>query len=161
LPAKEDPKNIETVREFIKAGYNARNLETHEVDRAGNPRWFINDVVSEVRDGHLADIWGMQHEITHRKRQQEKRMEIRRVLSSKQHFLLQLLSDKYSLKEVGSVMNIAENTAHIHLARIMKKLDIHDRDQLVRYAREIGISQTHMSEEPPFFGNVTETVTRL
>jgi len=123
----------------------------------------MNDVVSEVRDGHLAGIWGMQHEITHRKRQQEKRQEMRRTLSKKQYLLLQLLSEKYATKEAASVMGITENTAHKHLARAMKKLDIHNRDLLLQYAREIGLSLTHTSEDHsisairPF--NVTDSVT--
>ncbi|HEX9657689.1 MAG TPA: LuxR C-terminal-related transcriptional regulator [Bacteroidota bacterium] len=123
----------------------------------------MNNVASDVADGHLAGIWGMQQEITHRKRQQEKRQEMRRTLSKKQYLLLQLLSEKYATKEAASVKGITENTAHKHLARAMKKLGIHNRDVLLQYVRGIGLSQTHLSEKHSISDNrplnVTDSVT--
>ena len=137
--SKEDTKNIETVREFVHGGYRTMNLETRDLDRDNHPRWFTGDVVGEVTNGNLIGIWGKQRVTTHIKTSEKERSEIRRVLSSRQYFLLQLLAEKYDLKTAAQVMNIAENTAHKHLARIMIKLDIHDRHRLVKFTRELGI----------------------
>ncbi len=141
--SERDEKNIATIRTFIRSGYNAKNLETHEIDREGNPHWFVNDVQSEFAGGNLIGIWGMQHEITQHKRLHDEREKIRRATSTQQFLLLQLLADGYDVKAAAHKMEIAVGTARIHLARLLEKFDIHTQEELKTHARSLGISHSN------------------
>jgi len=148
LFAVREEKLVEAISHFIQAGYRVNDIETCDVEKAGNPRWCSNKVVGDLTDGMLIGIWGMQRVITNRKALQAKRAELRHLLSLRQYLLLQLLTDGYDLKEAAEAMNIAGNTAHIHLARIMNKLDIHSRDLLVKTIRELGIGRAGVEDLP-------------
>ena len=60
--------------------------------------------------------------------------EVARPLTSRQREVLQLLAEGKSMKEVGSVLNLATRTVAFHKYRIMKVLDVHSDAELVRYA---------------------------
>ncbi len=66
-----DPRSIEFFRSFVRGGYRASDLESYELDRHGHPRWFLNNLVGLVEDGHLTRIWGTQRDITERKASEE------------------------------------------------------------------------------------------
>jgi DNA-binding NarL/FixJ family response regulator len=60
--------------------------------------------------------------------------EVAKPLTSRQREVLQLLAEGKSMKEVGSVLNLATRTVAFHKYRIMKVLDVHSDAELVRYA---------------------------
>ena len=60
---KYDPKNIEMLRRFIRAGYRAVAGISRETDLEGRQRILMNNAVGEVRDGKLYRIWGMHQEL--------------------------------------------------------------------------------------------------
>jgi PAS domain S-box-containing protein len=64
-----------TAREYIativRAGYRVSNLESVERNAAGEPVYFINNLVGSVERGRLLRIWGTQQNITERKRAEE------------------------------------------------------------------------------------------
>jgi PAS domain S-box-containing protein len=64
----EDPRNIEMAREFIRSGFRLLERESHEVDRYGNPRIFLNSMIGTVENGMLVRIWGIQRDITEKVR---------------------------------------------------------------------------------------------
>jgi PAS domain S-box-containing protein len=66
LPA-DDPGNREIVRDFIRGGYRSLDRESHERDRDGHERWFLNNFVGVVEGGRLVEAWGTQRDITERK----------------------------------------------------------------------------------------------
>ncbi len=66
-----DPRSLEFFRTFVRGGYRASDLESYEFDRLGQPRWFLNNLVGLVEDGHLTRIWGTQRDITERKAAEE------------------------------------------------------------------------------------------
>ena len=53
--------------------------------------------------------------------------------------LLGLIAEGKSNKEISALLNISVNTVQVHRLNLMKKLDIHDRTQLVRYAIRKGL----------------------
>ncbi len=57
-------KNKAFIRGIIESGYNSRNLETEEIDRDGQPRYFLNSSIGVIRDGHCTGGWGTQIDIT-------------------------------------------------------------------------------------------------
>ncbi len=68
---RSDPKNIELLRSFIRSGYRLSDAESREIDREGNPRDFLNNLIGIVENGLWVRTWGTQRDITERKRAEE------------------------------------------------------------------------------------------
>lgn len=63
----EDAANAEYLRAFVESGYRLENAESHEVDRHGSPKFFLNNLVGVVENGFLLRAWGTQRDITEQK----------------------------------------------------------------------------------------------
>lgn len=63
---RSDPNNVAYLNAFIEAGYRLADAESHEVDREGKPRVFLNNLTGIVEDGLLKRAWGTQRDITER-----------------------------------------------------------------------------------------------
>ena len=61
------------------------------------------------------------------------------TLSKREKELLRLLAQGYSVKDAAAVMNVSPKTADNQKVNLMRKLDIHDRVELARYAIREGI----------------------
>lgn len=72
LLVKDDPHNVEYMKNFIKDGYRVLDYESHEVDKDGKPIYFSNNGVGIVEDGKLVRVWGTQRDITEMKMTEEK-----------------------------------------------------------------------------------------
>lgn len=66
-----DPKNLALLEAFVSSGYRLNQVESHEVDREGNPVWFLNSMVGILEGKHLLRTWGTQLDITVARRLQE------------------------------------------------------------------------------------------
>jgi PAS domain S-box-containing protein len=64
LFVRSDPKNEALLRAFVLSGYELRDVESHERDRAGNSRYFWNSLVGVVQSGMLVRAWGSQRDVT-------------------------------------------------------------------------------------------------
>jgi len=73
LLVREDPGNIEYLRAFIRSGYRLADADSHEIDRAGNPRREVVDDLRRFETGQLVRAWGTQRDITERRRGEEER----------------------------------------------------------------------------------------
>jgi PAS domain S-box-containing protein len=60
--------NTEGIRAFIRSGFRVENVETLETDKDGNIRYFLNNAVGIIKNGHLVGEWGIQRDITEQKR---------------------------------------------------------------------------------------------
>jgi PAS domain S-box-containing protein len=67
--------NLDYFRSFVEGGYRIADLESREVDRNGNVKYFVNNETGIVEDGLLVRAWGTQRDITERKLQAELRVE--------------------------------------------------------------------------------------
>jgi PAS domain S-box-containing protein len=67
LLPRSDPANIAYLLAFVRGGYRITDAESHELGRDGGSRYFLNNMVGIVRDGHLFRAWGSQRDITGRK----------------------------------------------------------------------------------------------
>jgi formate hydrogenlyase transcriptional activator len=76
----EDPCNIELAREFIRSGFRLVERESHEVDRYGNPKIFLNSVIGTVENGRLVRVWGIQRDITEKVKLEESRRKAEEAL---------------------------------------------------------------------------------
>jgi PAS domain S-box-containing protein len=72
---REDAANTAYLRAFIASGYRLTEAESHEFDRDGNTRYFLNNLIGFVEDegegGRLVRAWGTQRDITARRRMEE------------------------------------------------------------------------------------------
>lgn len=62
-----DPHNIEYLHSFIRSGYRLNDAESHELDKQGRAKYFLNNLVGIVENGVLVRAWGSQRDITERK----------------------------------------------------------------------------------------------
>lgn len=63
LPSS-DPKNTEYLRSFIRSGYRLEDAESHEIDRYGHAKYFVNNLVGIFERGQLVGAWGTQRDVT-------------------------------------------------------------------------------------------------
>lgn len=55
-------------------------------------------------------------------------------LSPREHEVLQLVAEGYNNKEIAKILSISIKTVQTHRSNLMKKLDLHDSGELIRYA---------------------------
>jgi PAS domain S-box-containing protein len=70
---REDERNVEYLRAFIRSGYRLTEAESHEMDRDGNPKYFLNNLVGIIEEGKIVRAWGTQRDITERRLAEEER----------------------------------------------------------------------------------------
>ena len=59
--------NLEYLRAAVKSGYRLIERESQELDRDGQTKYFLNNLVGIVEGGQLRRVWGTQRDITERK----------------------------------------------------------------------------------------------
>jgi hypothetical protein len=81
-----NPENIAYLRSFIRSGYRLEDAESHEIDRYGNAKYFVNNLVGIFERGQLIGAWGTQRDVTRTKQPgtQEYRSRIHSSKSSSQ-----------------------------------------------------------------------------
>jgi hypothetical protein len=62
-----NPENVAYLRSFIRSGYRLEDAESQEIDRYGNAKFFINNLVGIFERGQLVGAWGTQRDITEQK----------------------------------------------------------------------------------------------
>jgi two-component system response regulator NreC len=48
--------------------------------------------------------------------------------------VLKLLAEGLSVKEIATLLNLSIKTVDVHKYNLMRKIDVHDRTQLIKYA---------------------------
>ncbi|MFJ6900617.1 response regulator [Streptomyces hokutonensis] len=71
-------------------------------------------------------------------------------LTSREHEILLHMAEGLSNAEIADRVTLAEATVKTHVVRILAKLELRDRVQVVIYAYEIGLIQPN--KRPPIFG---------
>jgi two-component system response regulator NreC len=56
------------------------------------------------------------------------------LLSDREREILVMLAEGYALKEVATKLNLSVKTVDAHKVNLMRKLELHDRSELIRYA---------------------------
>ena len=59
-----DPTNIEYLRSFIRSNYRLINAASHEIDKSGKSKYFLNNMIGVVEGEKLVRVWGTQRDIT-------------------------------------------------------------------------------------------------
>jgi hypothetical protein len=61
-------ENVAYLRSFIRSGYRLEDAESQEIDRYGNAKYFINNLVGIFERGQLVGAWGTQRDVTEQRR---------------------------------------------------------------------------------------------
>lgn len=64
----DDSHNRALFHRIIANGYQMKDAETREKTLDGQERWFLNNVIAELEDGKVHRMWGIQRDITARKK---------------------------------------------------------------------------------------------
>ncbi len=75
----DDPTNLDMLRGFIRSGFRIVNAESHERDRHGRRKYFLNSLVGVVEGGCLVRSWGTQQDITERRILEEEARQSRKM----------------------------------------------------------------------------------
>jgi two-component system, cell cycle sensor histidine kinase and response regulator CckA len=67
--------NLAYLRHFIERGYEVKQMESKELDREGNTKWFRNNLFGEVEAGLLVRAWGSSIDITNTKQLEEQQQQ--------------------------------------------------------------------------------------
>lgn len=59
-----NPENLAYLRSFIRSGYRLEDAESQEIDRYGNAKHFVNNLVGIFERGQLVGAWGTQRDVT-------------------------------------------------------------------------------------------------
>lgn len=59
--------NVAYLRTFIRSGYRLEDAESQEIDRYGNAKYFVNNLVGIFERGQLVGAWGTQRDVTEQK----------------------------------------------------------------------------------------------
>jgi PAS domain-containing protein len=78
-----NPENVAYLRSFIRSGYRLEDAESHEIDRYGNAKYFVNNLVGIFERGQLVGAWGTQRDVTETKRTGDPQEYLSRVHSTK------------------------------------------------------------------------------
>jgi PAS domain S-box-containing protein len=82
LLVREDESNVEYLRAFVSSNYRLEDAESHEIDRAGNPKFFLNNLIGIVENGFLVRAWGTQRDITERKEIERSKAHLAAIVES-------------------------------------------------------------------------------
>jgi hypothetical protein len=61
-------ENVAYLRSFIRSGYRLEDAESQEIDRYGNTKYFVNNLVGIFERGQLVGAWGTQRDVTDQRR---------------------------------------------------------------------------------------------
>jgi PAS domain S-box-containing protein len=64
LLPRSDPHNLEFLQAFIRSEYRLTDAESHEFDRDGHERYFLNNLIGIVSNGRVLRAWGSQRDVT-------------------------------------------------------------------------------------------------
>lgn len=76
LIPKSDERNWKMLREFVRDEYRLTSKTLYGVDRDGNNRTFLVNLVGTIENGFLVRSWGMQIDITEQKDIEEEQLKL-------------------------------------------------------------------------------------
>jgi DNA-binding NarL/FixJ family response regulator len=60
-------------------------------------------------------------------------------LTAREREVLKLIAEGHTSRKISEILDISNKTARVHLAKVMQKLDIHNRTELIKYAIQKGL----------------------
>jgi DNA-binding NarL/FixJ family response regulator len=129
LTVNEDPDMVNAAMESGASGYLIKNSAASELLHA----------LREVMQGRSYITHLLKSAMEEAFVQGPQRNGLSRKLTSRQREVLQLLSEGYSMKEVGNFMNVTPRTVAFHKYRIMEVLRLKKSAELIHVAMKEGL----------------------
>ena len=98
-PNRDMQGTLELASRFVRGGYLLEGLERQRLVVGTPSQWMQMWLVGDIQDGHLMGAWGMQIDITDRKRAEEERDRLRRAI---EHERDQLRAHRSSGEIIGA-----------------------------------------------------------
>jgi two-component system cell cycle sensor histidine kinase/response regulator CckA len=73
------PQNVAYLHEFWRRGLRLHDGESHEVDREGRSKFFLNNLMAVVTNGCMTQVWGTQRDITERKQLESRLLQAQKM----------------------------------------------------------------------------------
>lgn len=102
---ESDPNNITYIRKFVESGYRLTDVESQSLDKEGNNKYFLNNLVGTVEDDGVVRAWGTLKDITASKLADEELRKIQFRLAT----LLSNLPDVVLYETGGGKEFVSEN----------------------------------------------------
>lgn len=95
LMGRDNLQAVEGLRQFVQSGYRLSDMESREIDSAGNVRYFSNSYTGIIEQGNLVRIWGTRRDITEQRRvDREMRLLAHTITSTKDCVSITDLDDR-------------------------------------------------------------------
>jgi DNA-binding CsgD family transcriptional regulator len=108
-------------------------VETHEIGKNGEQKYFVNIARGVVEDGFLVRVWGKQTDITARK------LRSLENLTPLQAAILKHTVDGKTLKEISQLTAISEKSVDTIRSRLKRKFGAVTIPQLAVRAAQLGL----------------------
>ena len=99
---------------FIQSGFKLVNVETHETDKNGNKKIFLNNLLGIVENKKLVRVWGTQRDVTEQRTAENK---AKQQLEQSENFFKSLISDSLDgiviLNTEGVITYAAESITNV------------------------------------------------
>lgn len=102
-----EPSTKEYLKGFIQSNYKIFEAESVEVDREGNNKFFLNNLIGIIKDGLLVRAWGTQKDITEQRRTEE----ILRISEEKYRSVVYALGEGIIMYDSEGVIIAANKSA--------------------------------------------------
>jgi two-component system response regulator NreC len=135
LTVHDDREYLFRALEVGASGYVLKEAETQELVLAiqavyhgevflspAMTRWLVSDYLQRGRGGHLEE------------------QQLLAELTARQRAVLQLLAEGYSNQEIADKLVLSPYTVQTHRHNIMRKLNLHNRTELIKYAIRHGLT---------------------
>jgi PAS domain S-box-containing protein len=84
----DDKQNIAYLIAFITSGYRLNDIKSHEKDKYGKEKFFLNNLIGIVENGYLCRAWGTQRDITEQKKIMEAQLQLANIVESSEDAIL-------------------------------------------------------------------------
>jgi PAS domain S-box-containing protein len=146
---RDDPQNIAYLQAFIRSEYRLVDVESHEVDRSGARRFFLNTLVGVIESGLIVRAWGIQRDVTERKQAAERleaayaaeraaRREAENALRARELFL------SVAAHELKTPLTSIMGQAQLFLRRAEREGQLSERD--LRALRTINLQVSRLNK---------------
>jgi len=98
------------------------------------PTELVNAIQAAARDQQYLSPKVLKPIVGHYMRRRDKPATRYELLSDREREVLVLLAEGISLKEIAGQLRLSVKTVDAHKCNLMRKLDVHDRTSLIRYA---------------------------
>jgi PAS domain S-box-containing protein len=120
LMVRSDPQNVAMLLKLADNGFRLTDFETHELDRYGNTKYFLNNMTAILENDAVVRAWGTQRDITEQKRAEGERERLSREVEAERDRLKRILEQMpigVAIATAPSGQNFFHNPEAVRLLR--------------------------------------------